>query len=100
MAYDVPDRWPYQMRMRNISATATATADDQMIIKVAASSISLWLPSAVGIQGKQIVIKNIATGTLVIDGDASQTIDGALSDTVGVNQSKILISNGSNWYII
>lgn len=88
------------MRMRNISATATATADDQMIIKTATSSISVWLPTAVGIQGKQLVIKNIATGTLIIDGDAAQTIDGAATDTVGVNQSKVLISNGSNWYII
>lgn len=57
--------------------------------------------SAVGQTGRTVVIKNIGTGTITIDGSASETIDG--DATLILNEqwrSVTLISNGTNWNIL
>lgn len=64
---------------------------------------TLNLPAAatLGIKRKIIIIKKIdAANTLTVDGNASETIDGAATIALTkLNETVILISDGTNWRI-
>lgn len=65
------------------------------------NTITIDLPTAVGILGKEYTIKNEGTGTITIDGNGAETIDGNL--TINLVEQYIaltLVSNGTNWIII
>ena len=59
------------------------------------------LPTAVGITGRVYVIKNSGTGTITVDPNGSQTIDGAATVALATQyQSIMVMSNGANWIVI
>ena len=68
------------------------------------NSITLTLPAvANSVTGDEIRIKNMGSGTITIDSNGSETIDGSTSNyTLDVQYSAItLISNGSTgWEVI
>jgi len=57
------------------------------------------LPTAVGVNGKNYVIKNRGTGVVSVATTSSQTIDGVNSKSLNNNDSIEVISDGSNWII-
>lgn len=78
--------------------TATATDD---IIDCTSGTFTVTLPTAVGIAGKELNIKNSGTGVITIDGNAAETIDGDATKTITTRyQVLTLVSNGSNWVVI
>jgi len=50
--------------------------------------------------GQTYSIKNISTGTLTVDGNASEEIDGELTIDLIEDETITIISDGSNWFII
>ena len=67
------------------------------------SDIVIDLPTAAGITGKKYVIKKISNNanTVTIDASSAQTIDGATTVVLNAQyQSREIISNGSNWFVI
>ena len=70
----------------------------------ATNSITLTLPAiSSSVTGDEIRVKNIGSGTITIDSNGSETIDGSTSNyTLDVQYSAVtLISNGSTgWEII
>ena len=82
------------------TSTYTLTASDYLV-DCTSGTFTLNLPTAVGISGKVYVIKNSGNGVITLDGNASETIDGALTFTLSQQFSSITImSNGTNWIII
>jgi len=84
-------------------AAYTATASDYTILCNRGSAMTINLPSAVGITGRIYVIKKIsgASADVTIDANGTETIDGALTQLIGTQYSKITIqSNNANWFII
>ena len=69
------------------------------LIDVTGNTISVTLPTAVGINGKNYVIKNRGTGVVTVATTSSQTIDGANSKSLNNNDSIEVISDGSNWIV-
>ena len=67
-------------------------------------SITLTLPAIANVSGgSEIRIKNMGTGTLTIDSNGSETIDGSSSNyTLDIQYASVtLVSNGSTgWEII
>lgn len=86
--------------------TTTRTAGNEYTIlcddDTAGGVITVTLPAASGKSGRIYVIKKIgSTANIVIDGNASETIDGALTATLTTQWESITIqTNGSNWFII
>lgn len=82
----------------------TLTNLDYLIIGDATSAaFTLLLPTAVGISGKIFVIKKTgnSANVLTIDGNASETIDDALTYLMVVQNDTVVIqSDGTNWKII
>lgn len=68
----------------------------------ATGAFAVTLPTAASVDGKKFLIKLITGGAiLTIDGNGSETIDGALTNTEmsETGDSMVLRSNGTNWVI-
>lgn len=82
--------------------TSTYTVDNtDCVVNCTANTFTVTLPTAVGIEGQYFIIKNRGTGVITVDGDGSETIDGAANKLLAVqNESITVISDGSNWIIV
>ena len=90
---------------RVVSKTAnyTITAEDDLVIcDATAGAMTVTLPTASGIAGVTKTIKKIdAVANVVIEGYSTETIDGALNQTLTTQWDYMtVISNGTNWLII
>ena len=81
-----------------INATYTVGVNDYLI-DITGNTITVTLPTAVGVNGKNYVIKNRGTGVVTVATTSSQTIDGANSKSLNNNDGIEIISDGSNWII-
>jgi hypothetical protein len=86
------------------TANYTATATDYTIVcNNTSGAITITLPAASGCSGRIYNIKkaSAALNNVVIDPNASETIDGAATRTLTVQYEGVLIqSDGSNWFVI
>ena len=82
------------------TATYTAIATDY-VINCTSGTFTVSLPTAISITGRVYVVKNSGTGTITVDPNGSQTIDGALTVALATQyQSIMVMSNGANWIVI
>jgi hypothetical protein len=79
--------------------TYTATTDDDVIICNKASAMDIDLPAATG-SGRRFTIKNINTGTVTIDPDGAETVDGAASYAVPQWDSITVLDYASGAWVI
>jgi hypothetical protein len=83
---------------RSIAALATVQDYDDVIV-CTGTTYTVTLPAASGNSGRVLYIKRNSSGTITIDGNASEQIDGsltlALSSTLA---AALLICDGSNWF--
>lgn len=88
------------------SASATITLDTThkvVDVNAAAGAVSVFLPTAVGCNGREYTIcKTDSSGNQVtIDGSGSETINGALTKVLTTQYETVtLISTGAGWRII
>lgn len=86
------------------TTTYTATTSDSVILCDAnGGAFTVTLPAAADETGLVLDIKaiDVTGGSVEIDGDGSETIDGALTYTLTVQyQSLTIVSDGSNWHIL
>ena len=84
-----------------IAKTANFTATSLTSTIDCTNTITITLPTAVGIAGRFHTIKNSGTGVITIATTSSQTIDGAATQSLATQWSKITVqSTGANWIII
>ncbi|RKZ25658.1 hypothetical protein DRQ26_05560, partial [bacterium] len=79
-----------------ITSGYTVTGNEGIIL--ANGTFVISLPTAVGIEGKKVFIKNIGTGTITVQAVSGQTIDGNNTKDLSTQYSLIsIVSDGSNW---
>ena len=81
----------------------TITEDDHFIIADASGgAITVNLPPAADVPGREYVIKKIdATANVTIDGDGAETIDGAATVVLTGQYDTVQIrSDGTEWWIV
>ena len=76
-----------------------SVGENDYLIDVTGNTITVTLPTAVGVNGKNYVIKNRGTDVVTVETTSSQTIDGVNTKTLNNNDSIEVISDGSNWII-
>jgi hypothetical protein len=82
---------------RAITALRTLDATDH-IINCTANSFTVTLPTAVGITGREYIIKNTGGATTItIATTSSQTIDGSAPTTITTLVPLRVVSDGANW---
>jgi hypothetical protein len=78
----------------------TATNDDY-VIDCTSGTFTVTLPASSGRTGRILIIKNSGAGTITVDGNASETIDGATTYSLSVQYATVqIMSDGTNWKII
>ncbi len=81
------------------SAIYTITDIDH-IINCTANTFTVTLPTATGANGRTYIIKNSGSGVITLEGDGTETIDGALNQTLNQYDSITVVSDGANWIIV
>jgi hypothetical protein len=81
-----------------INSNYTVGVNDYLV-DVTGNTITVILPTAVGVEGKNYVIKNSGSGIVTVETTSLQTIDGVTSKSLKNNDSIEVTSDGSNWII-
>ena len=82
------------------TGTYTATATD-CVVNCTSGTFTVALPAAAGAgAGRLYVVKNSGAGTITVDGDGAETIDGAATATVAAGAAVRLVCTGSAWITI
>jgi hypothetical protein len=90
-------------RPKTVTTTYTALYTDQDILADATGgAFTITLPPAAATPGKYYWIKRTsASNNVTIDGNASETIDGAATKVLSTNNAAVeIVSDGTNWRII
>lgn len=90
------------MKQAYVTKTGAYTAtNDDYIIDCTSGTFTVTLPASSGRTGRILIIKNSGTGTITVDGNASETIDGATTYSLATQYATIqIVSDGTNWKII
>lgn len=85
---------------KEVSTDYTVLSSDSTINCL--SPIIVTLPTATGITGKHLVVKNSSTGSVVVSANDSQLIDGGNTAALGSQWSSISLqaTSASSWIII
>ena len=86
--------------LRNVTATDTFSAASETI-NCTANTFTVNLPTAVGIQGTVYTLVNSGTGTITLDANGTETINGSL--TIDIRRqytSRTVQSDNANWIVI
>ena len=82
------------------TADYTATTADNVIICNKATAMTITLPAATG-KGQEFTIKNINAGTVTVDGNSSDTIDGSATKDLLQWASITIIDYAANaWAVV
>lgn len=89
---------------RSVTTSGNVVSGDYLIIADAtAGAITMTLPPAALVPGRIYAFKRVNSGAnaVVIDPNASETIDGAATYTLSAQWNSVTImSNGTAWFII
>jgi hypothetical protein len=85
-----------------VTKTGAYTATDaDYVIDCTSGTFTVTLPASSGRTGRILIIKNSGAGTITVDGNGAETIDGAATYSLAVQYATIqIISDGTNWKII
>ncbi|QNN98959.1 baseplate wedge protein [Streptomyces phage Zeigle] len=99
------DNTSYTVRV--VSATTTLTNNDYVLsVESPAANVTVNLPAVASVQpGRTYIIKRDATATqtVTLDGNGSETINGAATRAVGAAGTAgavVIISDGGEWHVI
>jgi hypothetical protein len=90
----------YTKASRTITAGDTSTATDYMIRCNSATPITLALLPSATVLGQDLLIKNINTGVVTVDGDGSEPIDDTTTKTLNQWDCLAINANGTGWDIV
>jgi hypothetical protein len=85
------------------AAYTITDGDDVILCDATSAAFTLTLPKAGLHGGRVFYLKKVdaSANAITIDGDGSETIDGAATQSLSVQwESKTLTSDGTGWFII
>jgi hypothetical protein len=90
------------MKQAYVAKTGAYTAtNDDYVIDCTSGTFTVTLPASSGRTGRILIIKNSGAGTITVDGNSTETIDGATTVTMAVQYGTIqIMSDGTNWKTI
>ena len=90
------------MKQGYVAKTGAYTATDaDYVIDCTSGTFTVTLPASSGRTGRILIIKNSGAGTITVDGNSSESIDGAATVTLSVQYATIqIMSDGTNWKTI
>lgn len=91
-------------KYRNVTASGNVVSGDYLIVADATGgAITMTLPPAALVPGRIYTFKRVNSGAnaVIVDGYASETIDGATTYTLSAQWNSVTVmNNGISWFII
>jgi hypothetical protein len=85
----------------NAKTANYTTAFNDYFIDCTSGTFTVTLQAAASYQGRVLIIKNSGAGTITVDGNGAETIDGAATYSLAVQYATVqIMSDGTNWKII
>ena len=88
-----------KLHVRTVTDSTTIAVTDDILNCNKATAMTVNLPAASG-SGRVLMIKNINTGVVTVDGDSGDTIDGETTQTLSQWESINVIDYAANAWII
>ena len=89
---------PWTILSKSADYTVTTADGAHVCIFCTSGTFTVTLYAASGNTGRTVHVKNMGTGVITVDGNAAETIDGALTATLTDQYDEIsLTTDGSNW---
>lgn len=83
------------------AATYAVVAADRGDVLLCSGTFSVTLDAAATLgNGFTFAVRNTGTGTITIDPNGTETVDGVATRTLKPNQSAILVCDGANWITV
>jgi len=89
---------PNELDLTSPTGDYTITGDADLILAGGITQ-TITLPTAVGVEGKIYDVKNIGTGTVTVDGNGAETIDGSATQDLAVDECITIVSDNANWWV-
>ena len=107
-AADLTDDWSFKRIGLHVGSNITASGDVTVgagtfyLVATGSGNVTIGLPAAATCANMILSFKKIAAAnSMILDANASETIDGATTKTLGDQWSWVtIISNGTSWFII
>lgn len=93
-----PDIQGLRVSTLTTAATYNATANDYVILVSATATVNL--PASATFDGQIYAIRNTGSGTVTIDPDGTEQIDGAATKTLAAGQFATIVCDGTQWFTI
>lgn len=94
----------YNPVLEKTSSYSTVVEDGIIFADASSGSVTITLPTAVGNEGKEIVVKCTGLGsgaTCTVDTESGETIDDSSTYTLSaLNKFVRIVSDNTNWYIV
>jgi hypothetical protein len=103
---DTAVTYGFSVDIETVTGTSATLGSDDFVMLIdddtAGSTVTITLPAAASNTGRVYHVKKLGTtANVVVDGNASETIDGATTLTMTIQYESIkLVCDGSNWSII
>lgn len=92
-------RWANNVTALSTTSNINSTQEGRLI--VATNTITLTLPSAPSVGTNWgIMVRNAGTGTVTLDGNGAETVNGSASVDLSPTDSALLVSDGTNFSAI
>lgn len=85
-------------RTKAVTAAYTVMWADELVL--ASGTFTVTLPPAALVRGHRVIIKNIGSGTITVDGNGSETIDDATTFALVSMLTLEIVSDGTEWWRI
>jgi len=83
-----------------ITAPSSSVIKSKFYVSQGASAVTINLPAIASCDGLEIVIKSLGTGTITIDANGSETIDGALTFALTLQNSSVSMTcTSAGWRV-
>ncbi|MCK5018984.1 MAG: hypothetical protein KAS32_18130 [Candidatus Peribacteraceae bacterium] len=82
------------------TATGAITLDNEDEVVNCSGTFTVTLPAVVDYTNKRYYIKNIGTGAITVDGNASETIDDQTTQTLNQYDCLHIQSSGTEWKVL
>lgn len=93
-----PDIQGLRVSTLTTSVNYNATANDYVILVSATATVNL--PAAATFDGQIYAIRNVGSGTVTIDPNGTEQIDGAATKSLTAGQFATIVCDGTQWFTI
>ncbi len=100
MTSDITGSTAYVTAQTGTYSVDSANGINQVVVATA-NTFTITLYAASGKSGYSVSVKNTGTGTITIDGNGSETIDGQTTVAISAQYGALtLVCDGSNWFVL